>query len=528
MPLCCAPVIGNPLLAAHAGSCGQRAQDPIAAQERFQPMSHRQGPRYIDLHELARQAMFDRGMEPDFPPEVVSQVKALGGPALESNGSTRDLRNLPWCSIDNDDSRDLDQLTVAEGLGEGRDRVLVAIADVDSLVHPGSAVDDHARANTTSVYTAGGVFPMLPERLSTDLTSLNAAEDRLAVVISYVVDEEGAVSEPAIFRASVRNKAKLAYHGVAAWLDSQGEMPGAMAAAPGVADQIRLQDAIAQRLKERRHEHGALNLETIEPRAVVQDGQIVDLHVERQNRAQELIEDFMIAANGVTTRFLTERGFPTFRRVVRSPERWDRIRDLAAEYGERLPSEPDSKPLAEFLMRRRQADPLRFPDLSLAVVKMMGAGEYVVNRPGREPIGHFGLAVRDYSHSTAPNRRFPDIVTQRLLKSALAGRAQIYPIEELNALADHCTTQEDAARKVERQIRKSAAALLLSDRIGQRFDGLVTGASPKGTYVRTFRPPVEGRVMRGEQGLDVGDRVAVELLSVDVERGYIDFARARR
>ena len=478
----------------------------------------------VDLAELAWHAMRDRGLEPDFPPDVLRQAEALRGPAEESQDpDIRDLRSLLWCSIDNDDSRDLDQLTVAEDLGDGRVRVLVAIADVDALVEKDSPIDRHARHNTTSVYTAVRVFPMLPERLSTDLTSLNPHEDRLAVVISYVVLEDGALGGQDLFRARVHNQAKLAYNGVTAWLDGDGPMPEAMAAAPGVAEQVRLQERAAGRLRARREERGALDLETIEARPVVRNGAVQDLRDDPQNRAQKLIEDFMIAANGVTAGFLEQRGFPTLRRVIRSPERWDRIEALAAGYHYTLPPEADARALAKFLTVRREADPLRFPDLSLSIVKMMGAGEYAVQAPGAEPVGHFGLAVRDYAHSTAPNRRYPDLITQRLLKAALRGERPPYGTDELAELARHCTEQEDAANKVERQIRKSAAATVLAGRIGEEFDALVTGASNKGVWVRALRPPVEGKLVSGRDGRDVGDRLTVKLVDVDIERGFIDF-----
>jgi len=480
--------------------------------------------RRVDLAALAAESMREHGLEPDFPPDAQRQLAQIAGPAQETDGQIRDLTALAWASIDNDDSLDLDQLSVAEDLGGGNTRVLVAVADVDALVKKSSPIDRHAEENTTSVYTAARIFPMLPERLSTNLTSLNQDADRLAMVVSYVVQEDGLLGETEIYRARVRNKAKLAYNSVTAWLDGQGPMPEAMAKADGISEQIRMQDQAAERLRQRRAERGALDLETIEPRAIMQDGQVLDLHYEPQNRAQKLIEDFMIAANGVASRFLEQQGFPVMQRVVRTPERWDRIQRLAAEYGTRLPSEPDSRALERFLKVRRQADPVRFPDLSLAIVKMLGSGEYVVQMPGEEPIGHFGLAVRDYSHSTAPNRRYPDLITQRLLKAALPGDRWPYGRDELTALADHCTEQEDAANKVERQIRKSAAALLLSDRIGERFNAIVTGVS-KGTWVRVLHPPVEGMLVSGRDGLDVGDKLMVKLVSVDVERGFIDFVQ---
>jgi exoribonuclease-2 len=467
--------------------------------------------------------MMDRGLEPDFPSDAIRQVAAVSGPAVDA--SARDLRQLLWASIDNDDSRDLDQLTVAEERPGGAVRVLVAIAEVDAIVERDSPVDRHARRNTTSVYTATRIFPMLPERLSTDLTSLADHQDRQAVVIEFTVNDDGSIASPDIYRARVRNQAKLAYGSVGTWLDGQGPMPAPMAAAPGVDAQIRLQDRVAQKLASRRHEQGALELEVLEPRAVVSDGDVVDLRQQERNRATQLIEDFMIAANGVTARWLAAKEFPTFRRVVRSPERWDKIRALATGLGETLPPTADCRALSEFLARRQTADPLRFPDLSLSVVKLLGRGEYVVQRPGEAGAGHFGLAVSDYVHSTAPNRRYPDLVTQRLVKAALAGGAPPYADDELVALATHCTEAEDAANRVERQVRKSAAALLLSGRIGERFEGIVTGASEKGVWVRTLRPPVEGKVVRGAAGLDVGDRVGVRLVSVNVERGFIDFER---
>jgi exoribonuclease-2 len=478
-----------------------------------------------DLRAIAHQAMIDRGLEPDFPPEALQQLNGIPGPAREAATSIRDLRKLLWCSIDNDTSRDLDQLTVAERLPDGRVKIMVAIADVDALVPSASPLDRHARTNTTSVYTAAEIFPMLPERLSTDLTSLADGEDRLAVVIEMIVAADGTVQESQVYRAQVNNHAKLAYRSVAAWLDAKDRMPERVAKVNGMDEQLRMQDQIAQVMKSVRYLHGALELETIEPEAVISDGQVVDLRLEKKNRAQELIEDFMIAANGVSAEFLEKRGWPALRRVVRSPERWDRIRKVAEELGEALPAGPDSKALAAFLAQRRRLDPLRFPDLSLTVVKLMGAGEYVVQLPGHDSAGHFGLAVREYTHSTAPNRRFPDLITQRLLKAALAGGKPPYSSEELTALAAHCTEQEDAAKKVERQVRKSAAAQFLSSHIGETFDAIVTGASEKGTWVRLLQPPAEGRLVRGGKGVDVGNHIRVQLISVNVERGFIDFAQ---
>jgi ribonuclease R len=477
------------------------------------------------LKDIAHQAMIDRGLQPDFPPEAQKQAESISGAATDTDASIKDLRELLWCSIDNDDSRDLDQLTVAEDLGGGNIRAMVAVADVDALVKKGTPIDDHARQNTTSVYTAAQIFPMLPEKLSTGLTSLNEHEERIAVIMDMVIASDGSVTKGDVYRARVHNKAQLAYNAVGMWLEGKGEMPAKVKAVPGLAENLKIQDGVADKMRELRHEHGALDLDTIEARAVMKDGHVVDLQVEARNNAKNLIEDFMIAANGVSARFLASKDFASLRRVVRSPERWDRIEAIAEKFGEKLPSDPDSQALEEFLVRRRKADPLRFPDLSLAIVKAMGAGEYVVEQPGQTSIGHFGLAVKDYSHSTAPNRRFPDLITHRLIKAALAGAKTPYTNDELTALATHCTEAEDAANKVERQVRKSAAACILQDRIGQRFDGIVTGASEKGTWVRVFHPPVEGKVVHGAQGIDVGDKVNVKLVDVNVERGFIDFVR---
>ena len=477
------------------------------------------------LQDVARQAMIDKGLAPDFSPEAEKQADGVSGPARETDAAIRDLRSLLWCSIDNDDSRDLDQLTVAEDLGGGNVRAMIAVADVDAIVKKGTPIDDHAKQNTTSVYTAARIFPMLPEKLSTNLTSLNEKEDRIALVMDLVVGADGSITKGEVYRALVHNKAQLAYNALGMWLEGKGELPPKAKAVPGLAENLKLQDKTADKMRELRHENGALDLETIEARAVMSNGHVVDLQVEARNNAKNLIEDFMIAANGVSARFLASKGLPSIRRVVRSPERWDRIEAIAAQYGEKLPGDADAKALEEFLVRRCKADPLRFPDLSLAIVKAMGAGEYVVEQPGQTPIGHFGLAVKDYTHSTAPNRRFPDLITHRLIKAALAGQKSPYTADELNELAAHCTEAEDAANKVERQVRKSAAACILESRIGERFDGLVTGASEKGTWVRVFHPPVEGKVVHGGQGLDVGDKVRVKLIDVNVERGYIDFVR---
>lgn len=478
------------------------------------------------LRRIAHRVMLERGLLPDFSPEALAELDKIQAAKTMDGDSVRDQRGLLWASIDNDDSRDLDQLSVAEALPDGNVKILIAVADVGALVQNGSALDGHAQHNTTSVYTAAQIFPMLPEKLSTDLTSLNLNADRLALVIEMVIGADGSLQSSDIYRAYVCNRAKLAYNSVADWLDGTGAIPEAIAAVKGLDDNLRLQDKVARGMKALRHAQGALSLETIQARPVFDDGQIRALEVEEKNRAKALIEDFMIAANGVTARYLSAKQFPSIRRVVRTPKRWDRIVEIAREHGLALPEMPDSKALEDFLTKQKAADPIRYPDLSLSIIKLIGAGEYVADFPGEETPGHFGLAVKDYTHSTAPNRRYTDVITQRLLKAALAGQATPYSADELKALAVHCTEQEDAANKVERQVGKSAAALLLESRIGEAFDGIVTGASDKGTWVRLLTLPVEGRLVRGFEGLDVGNRLRVQLLSVDVERGFIDFKKA--
>jgi exoribonuclease-2 len=396
---------------------------------------------------------------------------------------------------------------------------------VDLLVKNGTAIDEHAHQNTTSIYTAAEIFPMLPEKLSTGLTSLNLDEDRLALVVEVTIDLDGNLLDSAVHRALVRNHAKLAYNSVAAWLEGNGPAPEAVSSIPGLDENLRIQDRAAQSMKKSRHIHGALSLETIEAKPVFDGDQIRALEIEETNRAKQIIEDFMIAANGVTAGYLSASKFPSIRRVVRTPERWDRIVEIASQHGVRLPEVPDSKALEEFLIKERAADPVRFPDLSLAVIKLLGSGEYIAELPEGNAPGHFGLAVKDYGHSTAPNRRYPDLLTQRLLKAALEGRPVPYSKDELDALAAHCTAAEDAAQKVERRVEKSAAALLLESRIGEQFDSIVTGASDKGTWVRILSIPVEGKLVNGFEGLDVGDRTRVQLLSTDVERGFIDFKK---
>ena len=469
--------------------------------------------------------MLERDLLPDYSPDVLAEVAGLQAPA-GPDPAARDLRTLPWVSIDNDSSRDLDQISAAEELAGGQVKIRVGIADVDALVAVGSAIDRHAEHNTTSVYTAAGIFAMLPEKLSTGLTSLNEDGDRRAMVVEMVFDADGEMLGSDVYPASVRNQAKLAYDSVAAWLDGSGPAPAAIADDPTFQEQLRIQDRMAQKLRAIRHRHGALGLETLEARPVFDGDELADLRIEPKNRGRELIEDLMIAANGAVAAFLAGKGMPSLRRILRSPQRWGRIVDLASREGGHLPPHPDAASLERFLAERKKADPEGFGDLSLAVVKLIGSGEYALNLPGHHADGHFGLAVSSYTHSTAPNRRFPDLITQRLVKAALAGDASPYATPELERLASRCTTMEDAAAKVERRVRKSAAALLMASRIGERFDAVVTGASEKGTWVRLRRPPVEGKLVRGAHGLDVGDRLPVTLLATDVDRGYVDFAAA--
>jgi VacB/RNase II family 3'-5' exoribonuclease len=477
------------------------------------------------LQKIARQSMLDKGFQVDFPSSVLDALDSLTQSPLEVADPVRDLRSLLWCSIDNDDSEDLDQLSVAETLPSGEIKIMVAVADVDSLVSKSSVFEDHAHHNTTSVYTSAWIFPMLPEKLSTDLTSLKQDADRLSIVVEFVMTGEGSIKESDIYPAVVRNKAKLAYNSTSAWLESGAAIPRPIQAVPGLDQNIRIQYQAAKKLKDLRYRNGALNLETIEARPVFKGDEVSSLEVEIMNEAKDIIQEFMICANSVTARFLAASLSPSIRRVVRVPKRWDRIVELAAAWKFTLPSQPDSKSLDQFLLAAKAAQPDQFPDLSLSVIKLLGSGEYVVELPGGDSSGHFGLAVKDYTHSTAPNRRYPDLITQRLLKAVFYKRPIPYSNDELTLVATHCTTMEDGARKVERQVEKSTAALLLKGSIGRRFDGIVTGVSDKGTWVRVFHPPVEGRVINGFDGLDVGNRVSVQLVHTDINRGFIDFKR---
>ena len=474
----------------------------------------------IDMREVARHVLRDNGFRPDVPRELDDTV------TRDELDNARDMRGLPWSSIDNETSQDLDQLEYAERIDDGAIRLYVAIADVDAFVPKGSPIDDYAANNTMSLYTGVQTFPMLPEVLSHGETSLLEGRERLAMVTEMVVRADGCLDEPQtrIYQARVQNKAKLVYEDIGAWLESGGDPPRDAK----IQQQVLIHDEAAQRLRERRFDRGALELETIEARTVAKGGRVIDLELQHKNRARELVEDLMIAVNGATARYLETRGFSSIRRVVRAPKRWERIVELAAELGTELPREPDRRALADFVGKRRNADPVRFADLSLSIVKLLGPGEYVLQRSADPDIGHFGLAVDDYAHSTAPNRRYPDLITQRLIKAAAIGARPPYSDDELLALAAHCTERENAARKVERTMRKVAAAVLLSPRIGETFDGIVTGATDKGTFARLFRPPAEGRIVKGEHGLDVGDLVKVKLVDTEPARGFIDFVALGR
>lgn len=476
------------------------------------------------LTSIARRAMLEKGLEPDYSKGALEQSEGIDRSAAFVPEEMQDLRSLLWCSIDNDDSKDLDQLTVAYENKTGGIRICIAVADVDALVLRNTPIDLHARANTTSVYTPAKIFAMLPEKLSTDLTSLNENEERTAIIFDIDLNDTAEIVRFAIYRAMVKNKAKLTYSAVGAWLEGRGPIPEKVENVEGLAENLRLQDRSAQMLKRRRQAQGALTFETIEMKAVIEDGKVVSLVGQERNRAHELIENFMIAANTTSAKYSKQQKIPSLRRVVRVPERWDRIVELAATFGETLPVVPEAIALDKFLLNRRKANPETFPDLSLTIIKLLGSGEYVVEAPGDDPIGHFGLALRDYTHSTAPNRRYPDLITQRLLKATFLKEKTPYDIDELANLARHCTLCEDAAVRVERRVKKSAAALLLKDRIGETFQALVTGTSQKGTWVRLDKLLVEGKLVRNTGKVDVGDKIRVKLVNVDVEQGFIDFA----
>ena len=483
-------------------------------------------PSHLDLQATAKQIMMQHGFEPDFPPEVSAQLADLKQhpPQVAVSDGIRDLRNLLWSSIDNDTSRDLDQIEVADGVSNGDVKIMIGIADVDAFVPKQTPIDQHAARETTTVYTGIRNFPMLPEELSTGVTSLLENVDRLSVVTEFVVSPDGTLKSSDVYRAIVRNKAQLQYNSAGGWLEGKSPAPPKVAASTELQAQLKLQDEVAQRLKKQRVENGALNLQTDEVQPIVLNDKVVDVVKQQKNHATDLIEDFMIAANGVVARMLEK--VSSLRRIVRTPERWDRIVQLAASKGEKLPAQPDSKALNDLLLRRKAADPDHFADLSLAVIKLIGPGEYVLERPGETAAGHFGLAVQDYTHSTAPNRRFADIVTQRLIKAMLAGKANPYSDDELTAVAANCTQKEDAARKVEREMSKRLAAVAMQNRIGEVFDAIVTGVTDHATFVRVLQPHIDGMLAQGQQGLDVGDKLRAKLIRTDVQKGYIDFARA--
>lgn len=479
----------------------------------------------VNLLAIAHATMIERGFQPDFPAGTEEQLAQIQSqPALPAGGGLKDLRGLLWSSIDNDTSRDLDQIEWAEQLPDGRIRVLVGVADVDEHVRKDTVIDKHAQVETTSVYTGVKVFPMLPPELSEGITSLNEGEDRAAVVAEICVDAQGAASDGKIYRALVRNRAQLAYNAVGAWLEGSEPAPAKVAADAKLAAQLKLQDQAAQRMANSRMQHGALVLETVETQPVLQGDEPVDVTQLVKNRATALIEEFMVSANGVMARTLSDAKVASIRRVVRVPKRWDRMVEVAAGLGTTLPAEPDAKALNDFLLTQKQKDPDHFPDLSLTVVKLMGSGEYVVIKPGEDSPGHFGLAVHDYTHSTAPNRRFPDVVTQRVFKAWFGGQPQPYADDLLGAIAQRCTEREDAARKVERDMQKRIAAVVLAPHIGQSYQAIVTGVNEHGTFVRVRKPHAEGMLVSGAKGHDVGDAITVKLVATDPQRGYIDFS----
>ncbi len=479
----------------------------------------------FDLAAAARLEMAADGFNPTFPPEAAAQLAAIAArPAPVPSKDVRDLRQLPWSSIDNDSSRDLDQIEFAERTPAGI-RILVGIADVDAALDLHSPLDEHAAAQTTSVYTGVVTFPMLPEQLSTDLTSLNEQGGRYGIVIEYTVASDGSIVNSSTYRALIRNQAQLTYSAVGPWLEGLAPIPPKLAASPELAAQVKLQDEAACAMRTLRYKLGALDFDRTEAQVSFQNGKVQGLSARKKNRAGDLIEDFMIAANQVMAQALARSGRSFIQRVVKSPERWDRIEKLAASYSETLPPDANSAALNEFLKKRKLADPVHYPDLSLAIMKLMGPGEYTVSLHGEPPDGHFSLAAQSYSHSTAPNRRFADIVTQRLLKAMLAGLPSPYSDEELQVIARNCSLKEDAARKVERKMDKRIAAVALEGRIGDWFHAVVTGVTPKGTFVRVLELPAEGRLVRGENGVDVGDQIRVQLMHTDPQTGFIDFGQ---
>lgn len=479
----------------------------------------------ISLTEIAKNAMKERDLFPEFSKDVLNEVESI-----EKNEkgidftNTKDLQDKFWISIDNDDSLDLDQLTYTETI-DGKDVIFVAIADVDSLVKKGSFVDNHGKHNTTSVYTPSINFPMLPNKLSTNLTSLNPNVKRESIVVEMEVLKDGQCLTRGIYPALVVNHAKLAYPSVTAKLEGTGALPSPFNDNEKVIEQIQKHHLLSKKLILTREKEGTLNFADMEVKAVMKGGIPVDLIPKKRGAADLIIENFMIAANIAVTKFLTKNHLTTIRRVVKTPKRWDKIVEVARERGASLPLTPNNKALQVFLEESKINDPSRFPDLSLTIIKLIGRGEYMAILPDEKSPGHFDLALSHYAHTTAPNRRFPDLIMQRILKSHFLKTAPPYTNKELIDLAEHCTRKEDDATKVERRVQKSAAAIVLSTQIGKTFSGFVTGAADKGTWARISNPPIEGKIVKNSKGLDVGDKVRVRLISVDIENGFIDFER---
>ena len=476
------------------------------------------------LRKISLDTMRENGFQTEFPPDVFDELNSLKDKPLPQDSSLKDLRNLLWSSIDNDSSKDLDQIEFAEELPHGDIRLLIGIADVDEFVRKGSAIDDFAKHQTVSVYTETKILPMLPPEISENLTSLLPKVDRLAVVIEMVITDRGDVPTHNIYRALTHNYAKLTYTEVGRWLDEDGTIPEAIATVSGLRSQILLQQKAALRLLGFRQKCGSLEFESIESVPVFDGEEAKDLHIVKSNSARRIIENFMVAANVEMAEFLEAKNLTSIRRVVKTPARWERIREIAARYGDNLPAEPDSNSLSEFLKKRKTANPENFPDLSLSIIKLIGAGDYVIQKPHDATFGHFGLAVRDYTHSTAPNRRYPDLIVQRMVKAALKGEESPFSDDELMTIAEKCNERESAARKVERKMRKVIAAGVMQSRIGETFDAIVTGITPSGTFARILRPPVDGRIVKGEYGLEVGEKIRVKLLATNIHNGYIDFA----
>ena len=483
--------------------------------------------RNINLHKIARSAIERYGF--NFVPgqAVIDEINALAPKEFPDNSQAgiRDLRGILWSSIDNAESLDLDQLEYCERGANDEIIVKVAIADVDLFVPNKSFTDIYAGGNGTSVYTGIDVFPLLPQRLSTNLTSLLPEVDHFVLVVEFSVFPDGQIGSAAIYQAIIRNKAKLVYEEIGGWIEGKTEVPASVDHVAGLKEQLELQDEAAERLSKFRIEQGALEFETIEAKPIIREGKVVDLLIQEKNRARSIIENFMVAANVTMSQFLKKAGVPMIQRVVVVPRNWPGIREVAAFCHEPLPLQPDAKALAQFLHKRKIAEPESFPDLSLTIVKLLGPGEYVMLEPQATSPGHFGLAVMDYTHGTSPNRRYADMIIQRLLKAVLGNYPCPYSRDELSEFADRCTDRDQAAKKVERFMRKAAAAVLLSGQIGKSFDAIVTGASDKGTYARIITPPAEGRVMRGAKGLVVGRKVRVRLIGMDPYKGQIDFEK---